>query len=60
MYFTNQLASRPFFLTGGMAATIDFLHKTLARRDRYIRMRDFFGGAPTAAAAAVADEVRHA
>ncbi|MEZ4611216.1 MAG: chlorophyllide a reductase subunit Y [Caldilineaceae bacterium] len=61
MYFTNQLASRPFFLTGGMAATIDFLHKTLARRDRYERMRDFFGAAPAdVPEGAIADEVRHA
>lgn len=42
MYFTNQLASRPFFLSGGMAATLGFMRQTLARGERYAWMRDFF------------------
>lgn len=43
LYFTNQLASRPFFLSGGMAATIGLVHQTLARSDKYAFMLDFFG-----------------
>lgn len=46
MYFTNQLASRPFFLTGGMAATIEFVAGVLTKGDRYRWMQEFF--APTA------------
>ena len=42
MYFTNQLASRPFFLTGGMAATVSFVQKTLGMGERYRAMQDFF------------------
>lgn len=42
MYFTNQLASRPFFLSGGMAATLGFIHQTLARTDKYQWMQAFF------------------
>lgn len=42
LYFTNQLASRPFFLSGGMAATIGLIESTLARRDRYEWMVSFF------------------
>ena len=42
LYFTNQLASRPFFLTGGMAATVGFMNKMLSRSDRYQWMHDFF------------------
>lgn len=42
MYFTNQLASRPFFLSGGMAATIGFVAETLERGVRYREMREFF------------------
>ena len=42
MYFTNQLASRPFFLSGGMAATIGFIAQTLNNQDRYQWMHDFF------------------
>lgn len=42
MYFTNQLASRPFFLSGGMAATIGFIRDVLARGDRYREMQEFF------------------
>ncbi len=42
MYFTNQLASRPFFLSGGMAATLGFIKQTLDRGSRYQWMQDFF------------------
>lgn len=42
LYFTNQLASRPFFLTGGMAATLGFVQQTLGRVERYQWMHDFF------------------
>ncbi len=42
MYFTNQLASRPFFLSGGMAATIGFIGQTLQNKDRYQLMQSFF------------------
>ncbi len=45
LYFTNQLASRPFFLSGGMAATIDLVRDTIGRKDRYSFMLDFFEGA---------------
>lgn len=42
MYFTNQLASRPFFLSGGMAATVGFMSGALAMGERYEAMREFF------------------
>jgi chlorophyllide a reductase subunit Y len=42
LYFTNQLASRPFFLSGGMAATLGFIRQTLARGERYQWMQEFF------------------
>jgi chlorophyllide a reductase subunit Y len=42
MYFTNQLASRPFFLTGGMAATIEFVAGVLNKGERYKWMQEFF------------------
>ena len=45
LYFTNQLASRPFFLTGGMAATMALITQTLAGSERYQWMLDFFEGA---------------
>jgi chlorophyllide a reductase subunit Y len=44
LYFTNQLASRPFFLSGGMAATIGLVRDTIGRKDRYEWMLDFFEG----------------
>ncbi len=50
MYFTNQLASRPFFLSGGMAATLGFIRQTLTRGDRYQRMQEFFSESATPAA----------
>ena len=49
MYFTNQLASRPFFLSGGMAATLGFIRQTLSRGDRYQRMQEFFSDSATPA-----------
>lgn len=42
MYFTNQLASRPFFLSGGMAATVGFVQQALGMGERYEAMREFF------------------
>lgn len=42
MYFTNQLASRPFFLSGGMAATVEFIRQTMERSERYEWMQTFF------------------
>ncbi|GAB4203894.1 MAG: chlorophyllide a reductase subunit Y [Roseiflexaceae bacterium] len=42
MYFTNQLASRPFFLTSGLAATIGFVRDALERAPRYRMMEEFF------------------
>lgn len=42
MYFTNQLASRPFFLSGGMAATIGFIASALKSGERYQTMKAFF------------------
>ncbi|MEM9953270.1 MAG: chlorophyllide a reductase subunit Y [Chloroflexota bacterium] len=42
LYFTNQLASRPFFLSTGMAATLGFINKMLDKSDQYAWMHDFF------------------
>lgn len=42
MYFTNQLASRPFFLSSGMAATLQFINQTLDRSGTYSWMQEFF------------------
>lgn len=42
MYFTNQLASRPFFLSGGTAATLGFINQTMQRHERYQWMQSFF------------------
>lgn len=42
MYFTNQLASRPFFLSGGMAATVAFVAEVLGKGERYRQMQAFF------------------
>lgn len=42
LYFTNQLASRPFFLSTGLAATLGFIGQMLQRGDRYAFMREFF------------------
>ena len=42
LYFTNQLASRPFFLASGMAATIGFMSQMLNRQEKYQWMHDFF------------------
>lgn len=43
MYFTNQLASRPFFLSSGMAATLAFIKQSIERTDKYQWMQEFFG-----------------
>lgn len=42
LYFTNQMASRPFFMSGGMAATIGFIKGVMDRRERYEWMQEFF------------------
>lgn len=42
LYFTNQLASRPFFLSGGMAATLALIRDTIERGARYREMQEFF------------------
>lgn len=42
MYFTNQLASRPFFLSGGIGATLGFIQQTLNAGERYRWMQNFF------------------
>jgi 3,8-divinyl chlorophyllide a/chlorophyllide a reductase subunit Y len=42
LYFTNQLASRPFFLSGGMAATLGFIANALQSGERYRAMQSFF------------------
>lgn len=42
VYFTNQLASRPFFLSGGMVATLEFIQGMLGRGKQYQWMQEFF------------------
>ena len=42
LYFTNQLASRPFFLSGGLAATVGFIRDAMSRSERYRAMQEFF------------------
>jgi chlorophyllide a reductase subunit Y len=42
LYFTNQLASRPFFLSGGMGATIGFIRQMLTKGETYQWMQEFF------------------
>ncbi|NDJ51895.1 MAG: chlorophyllide a reductase subunit Y [Chloroflexi bacterium] len=42
VYFTNQLASRPLFLSGGMAATIGFIQQMINRSERYEWIQTFF------------------
>ena len=42
LYFTNQLASRPFFLSGGMAATLALISDTIGRGARYREIQEFF------------------
>lgn len=49
MYFTNQLASRPFFLSGGMAATLGFIRQTMQQEERYRWMQEFFEPTPSMA-----------
>ena len=42
LYFTNQLASRPFFLSGGMAATVELIRGAMGRSEAYRQMQEFF------------------
>jgi chlorophyllide a reductase subunit Y len=42
MYFTNQVASRPFFLSGGLEAILGFIGGALRRGDTYRAMHAFF------------------
>ncbi len=42
MYFTNQVASRPFFLASGLEAIVGFMRDALNRGDRYRDMHAFF------------------
>lgn len=42
VYFTNMLSVRPFFLSGGMAATIGLIKGLLDRTPRYKFMEEFF------------------
>jgi chlorophyllide a reductase subunit Y len=47
LYFTNQLASRPFFLSTGTAATLGFINDVLSRGESYEWMQEFFMEEPT-------------
>ncbi|MDZ4722063.1 MAG: chlorophyllide a reductase subunit Y [Roseiflexaceae bacterium] len=42
MYFTNQVASRPFFLSTGLDAILTFINGALQRGDKYREMHAFF------------------
>lgn len=42
VYFTNMLSVRPFFLSGGLAATIGLIKGLLDRTPRYKFMEEFF------------------
>lgn len=42
MYFTNQVASRPFFLSGGLAAILGFIGDAVKRGPAYRAMHEFF------------------
>ena len=42
MYFTNQVASRPFFLSSGLDAILTFMHNALKRGPTYRAMYEFF------------------
>ncbi|GAB4111682.1 MAG: chlorophyllide a reductase subunit Y [Roseiflexaceae bacterium] len=42
MYFTNQVASRPFFLSGGLDAILSFIGGALGRGAKYREMYEFF------------------
>jgi chlorophyllide a reductase subunit Y len=42
MYFTNQVASRPFFLSGGLDAILTFMRDALGRGAKYREMHEFF------------------
>lgn len=42
MYFTNQLASRPFFLSTGMAAIAQMVAQSIAGGERYGALQEYF------------------
>jgi 3,8-divinyl chlorophyllide a/chlorophyllide a reductase subunit Y len=42
MYFTNQVASRPFFLSTGLDAILTFMNDALNRGNKYREMHAFF------------------
>jgi chlorophyllide a reductase subunit Y len=42
MYFTNQVASRPFFLSTGLDAILTFINSALQRGEKYREMHAFF------------------
>jgi chlorophyllide a reductase subunit Y len=42
MYFTNQVASRPFFLSSGLDAILTFMNGALQRAGKYREMYEFF------------------
>lgn len=44
MYYTNQLSTRPLFLSAGLAGTISLIKDALSRAPRYAWMREFFTG----------------
>jgi 3,8-divinyl chlorophyllide a/chlorophyllide a reductase subunit Y len=44
MYFTNQVASRPFFLSSGLDAILTFINGALSRGAKYRQMYEFFAG----------------
>lgn len=60
MYFTNQLASRPFFLSGGMAATLGFIRQTMQQAERYRWMQDFFADSSESVSDGLQMELAHA
>jgi chlorophyllide a reductase subunit Y len=45
MYFTNQVASRPFFLSGGLDALLTFIGDAVRRGEKYREMQAFFAEA---------------
>lgn len=53
VYFTNMLSVRPFFLSSGMAATIDLIRGLIDRRPKYQFMEEFFNVLPSGTPAAV-------
>ncbi len=43
MYYTNMISVRPFFMSGGMIASIAVAQELLNRKPMYQQMVDFFG-----------------